>query len=430
MKTRLFFALVAGWIYLGARAQISPLKPGDKIPDIYLGKFLNEPEKSMKLSDLHAKLTILDFWNNHCTVCLYDMPKLDSIQKKYGPKVQFLAITKNTESEVNDLFSRIKIKKPGYPFIVGDTTFNRLFPHNGDPLHVWIDQEGTVVAITFDFETNFKTVDQYLSGRVPNLLKAQPNVLEEDYPLLSEKNSGMIPFATDYSILFKAEDIYATSMQVRVQPDFISVTNAPFLLLYSIAYSPLTYAKEVNFIRLEHDNRILLEVHDKSEFFEPTKEDEIANWVRKNRISYEMKTSSLLKGEKYRIMRADLRHYLKYSAKIENRKSRCLALVVTDWSQIQALKRVDSTIKPQIQFGTTFSIHKMSLSSFVMELIYANRRLNLPIVNRTEIPGDVSLTLNCNLSDLGAVNHELSKYGLRLTHMVTEIPMLVLRDRK
>jgi hypothetical protein len=265
---------------------------------------------------------------------------------------------------------------------------------------------------------------------VPNLLKAQPNVLEEDYPLLSEKNSGMIPFATDYSILFKAEDIYATSMQVRVQPDFISVTNAPFLLLYSIAYSPLTYAKEVNFIRLEHDNRILLEVHDKSEFFEPTKEDEIANWVRKNRISYEMKTSSLLKGEKYRIMRADLRHYLKYSAKIENRKSRCLALVVTDWSQIQALKRVDSTIKPQIQFGTTFSIHKMSLSSFVMELIYANRRLNLPIVNRTEIPGDVSLTLNCNLSDLGAVNHELSKYGLRLTHMVTEIPMLVLRDRK
>lgn len=46
-----------------SQTKIMHLTVDEKIPDLKLSNFFNEPEKKLKLSELNVKLVILDFWN-------------------------------------------------------------------------------------------------------------------------------------------------------------------------------------------------------------------------------------------------------------------------------------------------------------------------------------------------------------------------------
>jgi thiol-disulfide isomerase/thioredoxin len=412
------------------RCQLPGLKVGDKIPNLYLGKFLDDPFSKLKISDIKAKLIILDFWNTHCTVCLTGMPKMDSIQKKFKGQVKIFAITYNTAKQVNQLFEKIKINKPGFPIIVQDSVFNSLFPHNGDPLHVWIDKNGVVIAITFHFNTNFETIDQYLNGVDPHLSRRWDFGFNPDYNLVSEPNSALLALSTNYSVLFRGLNEYTIETYIRVENERIQLTNATLLTLYGLAYNNEVYGFSVDPFNIRRNNRIILEVKNQVPFIPPSEESKLSDWIKNYVVSYELKFPDGNQNVKYRYMQEDLHRYFPFNAEIEKRKVKCLVLVNT--SDQKFLKVKDSTSFPLMEYkpDKSFAIQNMPVSALVAELIYSNPSLNVPIVDETNFKFNIDINIKSSLSNIESLKSELRQHGLDLVEKEKEIDMLIISDAK
>jgi thiol-disulfide isomerase/thioredoxin len=404
------------------------LKIGDTVPDIELGKFLEEPEKKMKVSDLKGKLIILDFWNNRCSICLTGMPKIDSLQKKFKDRVQFIAVTYNTEEEVKAVFKQIKIKKPDVPFIVSDRIFNSLFPHNGDPLHVWINKDGVVSAIAHYYGTNDETVSKFLNGIDPKLPRRWDFGYNVNYLMISEQNSGLLESAANYSVLFERPNEYTTDQYIFIHDNSITATHCEVLRFYQIAYNNELYGFNVNNIRLQSRNRIIFETSNQHRFFPPKEEDLQSDWIRKNVFSYEMKLPPAQSAQKFQRMREDLDRYFPFKATIEKRNVKCLALVATKLSTTLKSNGKSPLIEPMTS-KSPLIIQNKPVVSLISELLYANTQFPMPIIDGTNIKYNIDLKLKSKLSDLEALNNELASFGLQLIEKEMKIEMLVIRDK-
>jgi len=81
------------------------LAPGDKAPGLDLAAVVHGPE-IRPFNGEHV--IVLDFWGTWCGPCLRGMPHLSELQEQYGPEVQFVGITDETEELVAELLVRAK----------------------------------------------------------------------------------------------------------------------------------------------------------------------------------------------------------------------------------------------------------------------------------------------------------------------------------
>lgn len=145
-----------------------PLKIGDTLPDLSITNFYNQPGRSERLSDLyHHKLLILDFWGTWCVACLEEMPKFKELKKKYGDKIQIVAVGYEPRERMDKLFKRNPaLNSADYLIAYNDSILTRkLFPHVSLPHNAWIDQNGKVVAITDGDKITPENIDRVLAGK-------------------------------------------------------------------------------------------------------------------------------------------------------------------------------------------------------------------------------------------------------------------------
>lgn len=138
----LLYLLLRCWKATRAQsvADYKPLQVGDTVPDVR-----NYKSKSASLSDFKDKLLILDFWATWCSPCVYMIPRMDSLQKQFEGKVQFLAVTAESEKTVAAFrakYEKRKGKRIAHPEVVSDTVLRTLFNHTALPHYVWIDPRG------------------------------------------------------------------------------------------------------------------------------------------------------------------------------------------------------------------------------------------------------------------------------------------------
>lgn len=168
MKRKTFTTLLLLFIAQRVFSQsYQPLKIGDKLPELVVTNFYNQPERSEKLSDLyHNKLLILDFWGTWCAACLEEMPKLNELKNKYGDRIQFVAVGYEPKERMDNLFKRnSSLNSPNYLITYDDSILTRkLFPHVSLPHNVWVDQNGTVVAITDADKITPENISLVLAG--------------------------------------------------------------------------------------------------------------------------------------------------------------------------------------------------------------------------------------------------------------------------
>ena len=413
---------------------IHELRIGEQMPDITVNNFLNDSDKKLNFSQLSGKLVILDFWNDECSSCIAAMPRLDALQKQFNDKIQIIYVTKNSREQVLKLLSRIKMSIPDMPFVVSDTLLNKLFPHSGDPLHVWINQNGNVYAITFDYNTNPRTIREFLDGKEPHLSRRRDFGINPAFPLLSEQNSNIFELAKSYSSLFTDLNEYFIPTGIYFRRDStkgritsISAINLPLLSLYSLAYNNEIFNYDVNFFQLARNNRIILELKDSSDFIEPKDEEKIADWMSQNVLSYEIKIPSTDTGNVFTYMQQDLARYLPYKAKIERVKIKCLVLQKTGNDSFNGIT-TNSGIPATIEYNADNSVEfsNVPFPAFVMQLIYDNTDINTPIIDETGILKNISIRIGCRLSDIPALKIELQKYGLTLKEKELPVDMLVI----
>lgn len=438
---RLIFSFFACLLYMAALTQqpnVLPIGINDTVRNIPFSKFLNEKDSHISIESLKGKLVILDFWNVGCAGCIAGMPKMDSLQKAFGNQIQIVYVTKNTKEQVERLFSKIRIRMPDLPIVVEDSMYyDKLFPHEGDPMHVWIGQEGVVKAITWGYNTTATSIASYLRKGAINLAtRAELEGFSYASKLIDESSGRLSKNLAYHSILMKGlyEKTRISNMVILKDsmsqlPTGFKALNKSILSLFSFAFSKDIFGIELNMANLVNNNRIILEMDKPEDMYMPAQPEKIDEWKKNNILSYEVMLPPEKAKNLYPIIQADLNRMLDYSAIIEKRKVVCLVLKVKKGAD--RIKTNHPSGESYVQNGRgVFSVRNMPISkSLYPALIYSNQAASLPIIDQTNYTGNIDLEIHSKLNNLAALKRELERYNLSLVEEVCEIEMLVIRKR-
>jgi thiol-disulfide isomerase/thioredoxin len=438
MIKSIFGLLLILCLYLTGKAQQNLIKPysvGDTILNYTVQNFYKEPARKIDLFDLRGKLVILDFWSVNCKACIASMPKMDSLQKKFGDKIQILLITYNNGKEIDNLFTKIKIKKPDLPIITDTILYSKYFPHEGDPLHVWIRPDGVIEHMTEAYNATEELVKNVLDGNsspaiadrtfLKNFDRNKPFILQE---------SVLSSSLESYSLLFNGLHLFKNIRGQRLsiirdsilrKPIMIQAVNKTIYSLYNIAFAPDLFPFDPGSNSLYVNNRIIDETGES--LLTANNKNEIDLWRAKNVFSYESRVKPSSGQIIYKIMQQDLNRYLDYVGTIEKRKVRCLVLVRT--SDQDKIKTKGKETQGFESYDNGYLISNQPFSTLVRSLIYSLQNESMPIVDGTGYTGNIDIRFQSDLSNLSFLRKELRSFDLDLVEEVCEINMLIIRNK-
>ena len=151
--------------------EFQPLKPGDKVPDILWTQTLNAPANGLQLSGFINKYILMDFWATWCTSCIGHFPQMDSLQKRFGDKLQIILVnasnSRDTKEAVTAFYENYKAAHKGFslPIVTGDSFAQALFPFKSIPHYVWLSPDRKVQAITYQNEITTEHINNWVSGK-------------------------------------------------------------------------------------------------------------------------------------------------------------------------------------------------------------------------------------------------------------------------
>lgn len=412
------------------------IKVGQKVPDVNITGLQNykdanrKPATSAKLSDFKGKLLILDFWATWCSPCIAMIPKMDSLQKAFGDKVQFLSVTYQTEKEVLpflEKFEKQKDKHYDLPVVTDDKELHKLFPHVYLPHYVWIDSNGIVQAITGYEQISATNLKNMLMGDF-GLTKKQDFRINYDknFPFLINGNGGSGENLLYHSIL--------TNYTEGLSPEY---SYTPM----KIDSSRRIHASNLNLVQLFRyayggdsdyfaNNKIIIDVKDTTKLVFYGKGAPYLNWLRDDKgFCYELIVPPYLSKDVFKIMREDLNKFFpQYQVGVQKKKVKCLVLKRT--SNIDKIKSSGQNSVKEVT-GFKFNVRNGTLQTLITRLnVLYMQNSKYPIVNGTNYIGKIDMEINAQLSNISEVNRELAKYDLKfeVDDYVTDV--LVIEDKK
>ena len=412
---------------------------GTKMPDVSFSYYEGNEKKEAMLTDFRGKFIILDFWNIGCLACIKAMPKMDSLQKAFSEKLQIILVTKNSEKEVKELFTRIKFPFPKLLSVKSDSTFTSLFPHAAEPFHVWIDDKGVVKYITEGYNATYEHINGFVQEKELGLLKVVKNEnLTVEKSLLIESSSLLLENLHSYSVLLKGMHEKTLSkgfVTVKSTSDAnltsIRALNNPVASLFIFAFANELYDFEINPLNFRVNNRILFETRNNERFTMPSDQNKMDDWRKNNTFSYELYYPGIGTDSMHKIMQGDLNKYFDYYGRIEKRKIKCLVLVKS--KPILNLKSKNPSVPGKYNYlDNGFVVQNMPISrSLLKALTNAKQDLKTPVINETKYSENVDLFLSANpTDDLSSLRKALRKIGMDLITVEREIKMLIITDKK
>lgn len=402
---------------------------GEKVPDILLSGFLDPPDKTVTLTDLQADLIILDFWNTSCSSCVMSFPKLDSLQEYFSSKIKIIMITSNTRSDIESLFSRIKIRKPNIPIIISDSILFQYFPHTSVPHHVWIDGKSKVVKfITEGYNTNLRNVRSFLSGRDMDLhYKNEVVDFDERKPFLTNDQGGLLKdIQLSSSILNRVDEYGGNTFFLNYDSlnDIVGlkIINASLLQLYKVAYGESIYRNGL----FEDERRILLKVKDKSKFIYPGDAEYLDQWMNENIYGYESLVPLSRKAQLYSILRSDLQRTFPYKASIQKKKMVCYVLKQKKSAQIK------TKFPDHSSYSDGYKMINVPFSTIFERVRSFKQHFESPIITTisSHLRSDFDITdLMSEKINKEVILKQLEENGLRLIKEEHIIDVLVISDK-
>lgn len=401
------------------------LEIGDKFPDYIFKISHGDSIRILPFSSLKGKYLILDLWSVNCTSCIVGMKKMDSLQKVFYPELQIIAATNNSAQEVAARFSKLKRPLPDIPFVLNDSLlYERLFPHYGDPLHIWIDSSGTIKYFTDGRSTTADNIRKFINNEI---LKVEYHSILKDFdaaqPLNVEASTRLSFYTQEYSLLMKGIYQVANTSRIEIlkevgtdKPVSIKAINSSILTLYQLAFNKEVYGFDLNMNALIKNPRVRLESLRAEQLMMPSNEEKIDAWKTENIFCYELVLPAKRSHKLYDIMRNDLNRFFGLKASIQKRRATCLVF------KNPRIKRIVSDITTTNQ-NTSWN-SKIDLTK---RLIYLTQKFEKPISVELDPASSTLYSLPSFVKNLSELKQLLNGQGLELTEEERVIDVLVLK---
>ena len=427
---------------------------GETVPDVAIKEIVNYKSTNAKLSEFKGKLLILDFWATYCAPCVGMFPKTDSLEKLFNEKVKFLPITKESKEKVGAFLNHMYLIRHIKPIsIVNDKVFGSLFIYNSIPYYVWIDANGKVVATTGSDEITQKNIEAVLSGKPPSfenrkdirkldidivhspLFVLSDNFIQKD--TLTKRDEVARSDIFSYSIATKY--IENAPGQLMFDTLRLAAYNVSVDYLYRWYYDAGFYRTPVfnafdppsNYRFGINDTKLMSDITVPKSIKAGTKE--MLEWAKENAVCYEIiYPKGITWEDKMKLVKEDLDRYFARRMGFETHVEKTID---SNTAVLRILNKdlINTRGGNSEEHHDRYSYfqHNMPLGRLISVLngpYFHSQKITF--IDKSGFPGNVDLELNCDMTNLQAVNEALKKYGLIFNIEPSQIDVLVFSDTK
>lgn len=395
-----------------------PLTVGDIVPDRILRPLLNSPFPSYHLTAREGKLVILDFFDTRCGSCIAALPRLDSLQKRFGEALSILVVCSESSAAISRfLKTNPKGKDTRLPFLTGDSVLRHYFPHYLLPHEVWI-KNGKVMAITEAESITAANLEKALTSPTIQLpLKKDLLDFNPKLPLRSQ-------LAAIDSTLFLRQNLLTSQvvgLGTRRGTEFTTGTKRVYFINWGLL-SLFQHAWKFQ------ANRVLLEVPEPARYLDKTTDPE--EWKGNNLFCYEGVFPSDCPDS---LVLEDLKTSLQTASPLlgswQNRELPCYVLTTEGNGPARSKAERPAYRKDNLSDSVFMQGHNMLAITAICNSANQPSPGKAIIVNETGIDYPVDLVIPFKaLSDPDVLTEALIPYQLKLTPAKRQLAVFVLTE--
>ncbi|WP_342331911.1 redoxin domain-containing protein [Pedobacter sp. FW305-3-2-15-E-R2A2] len=401
--------------------KIRNIKVGDRVPDIIIPKIIRDTKSSAKISDFKDKLLIIDFWDTFCGSCIEALPKMDSLQSKFGSRIKILPVSYQSEEVMTKFFKNNGfVKNVKLPCVVEDKALGSYFQYKLISHEIWI-YKGIVVAITGADYVTEKNIQTILDEKKVNWpIKNDMVIFDPKKPLFVQTDADQYNTKSlflHYSGITGHRNGIDYKGGLTETYDSIGRVYRSTFYNYTIvgAFNYITYLiKPRNFV--PHKDRLILEVKDRSRYVYDKSYGFRSDWNQENEFCYELCTTRPIeKKAKFQYILDDLNHILGVNARWEKRPVKCLILIKT--KEISNLDSINLSRKVINGYNTEMS--------GIPLLFLDQAEIYPPGIDETGFKGNVRIGAFKNIQGL---REQLQVYGCDVIETERNIDVLVITE--
>jgi len=409
---------------------------GRKMPEIEINHIKYFNKSSVNSNDFKGKWVVFDFWNRTCGTCVARFPKVNSLNEKYGDRMQFLLV--GLQDDINliqPMFDKFKARlKLTIPCAFDSAIFKRL-DIGPCPHIVIVDPNGIVRGVTSNI--NEDNVKDLLAGRSTNLettyfRSSEVGVnkkIDLAKPLLVNGNGGTDSGFLYRSLIFPWDPSFSYHLDFDlkwvVKQNLFQLTGITLNRLYNYGFigkyglSP----NDPEYYEFRRDP--IIEMKDSIKF---QKDPDPATGRGFYCFSLSFKKGEMSVERLKSLIKSNVDNFFGLESSIEKRQSRYWSLICTSDSSRERLKarNSDSSYIRGLPHAS-FTAKNIPVLKLIYK-IYSGAYPEYPIFNDTGINGNIDLTMDCILTSLEDVKRALRENGLDLVLKEREMKAIVIRD--
>jgi len=391
------------------------LQAGSKFPDVNFSNVINYKEGNLKINDLTGKAILIDLWNTRCTACFKLFPKLDSLQRLFDDELQIILVNPESKFDTEEFFRKHpKIFKPNLPMVTDGKAILDLFPVDGYPYSVWINEKGIISYFSAGTSITRVNIENFLNHR--SLEVMDPTKVRFG----SSADRNKFEFFSSIARCNDSLNIGHSDLVNVKEGKAVSITSncSSVKELYRQAFS------EKGKYNFSPSYSNILAVKNKVQYDWPSNPDLLDDWLKDHAYNYELLLPVNKAAIAYKVMQQDLERYFDLEGKVGKRM---VTSVVIKKSAAQfGNKKYKVSADPVLYFDN------IPFSQFVRELFV--RLINqYPFFDETKFQGNITCRIKLSSLDplnISSLNNDLRESGFDLQLSKREIPVLIVREKK